>query len=1003
MNGNYEKLCKLLVELFQLDQADLDFGIYRIMNQKRDEITNFMDNDLLPQVQEAFKEYGSSDMASIQAELDKAIQQARSLGVDPENAPKVKGLRSQLSQSIDVTKLENEVFSDLYDFFRRYYHEGDFISLRRYKEGVYAIPYEGEEVKLYWANHDQYYVKTSEYFRDYTFKLRSGKRVHFKIVEADTEKDNQKTQAGRERRFILSEVDPIAEVDGELHIRFEYKPDPDNRKQNQLSSETIQRIRNVNGFTGWLRELMEPSPTESNSDRTLLEKHLTDYTARNTFDYFIHKDLGGFLRRELDFYIKNEVMRLDDIENESAPKVEQYLSKIKVIRNIAHKIIDFLAQIENFQKKLWLKKKFVVETNYCVTLDRVPEELYPEIIANDAQHEEWVNLFAIDEIKGDLTTASYSVPLTEEFLKANPFLVLDTRFFSQEFKDALLASFEDIDEQCDGLLIHSENFQALKLLDKCFKGKVKCIYIDPPYNSPSSEILYKNDFKHSSWLSLMQDRLLLSERLNTDDGSTVVAIDKHEHNGLFAILSQLHPNNDIVSVSIEHNKKGTQGEHFSFSNEYAIFSISPKMRNLNRVQLPEEEWEYANLRNWGGESLRSDARNCFYPIFVKDDEIIGFGDICLDDFHPGSANIEKGDNIIEVYPIDAEGVERKWRYARDTVESIKNLLKIDTSRNGDIQILKAKADAQFKTLWYSSLYNAGDYGTKILSSMGFDNMFDYPKSIYTVRDCIFAVSGKSDLLMDYFAGSGTTAHAVINLNREDEGNRKYILVEMGEYFDTVMKPRIQKVIYSKDWRDGKPISREGSSHLFKYIRLESYEDTLNNLELKRIPEQDLLLAQSKSFRESYMLSYMLDIESNGSPSLLNIDRFEDPFNYKLNISTGSVGETKPVNVDLVETFNYLIGLTVQHIDYIRGFRVVQGTNPRGEKVLIIWRNLKEKSNADLDGFFRKQEYNPRDMEFDLIYVNGDNNLENIRRPDEMWKVRLIEDEFQRLMFDVENV
>ena len=226
---------------------------------------------------------------------------------------------------------------------------------------------------------------------------------------------------------------------------------------------------------------------------------------------------------------------------------------------------------------------------------------------------------------------------------------------------------------------------------------------------------------------------------------------------------------------------------------------------------------------------------------------------------------------------------------------------------------------------------------------------------------------------------------------------------MEQYFNTILKPRIQKVIYSKDWKDGKPVSRQGSSHMFKYVRLESYEDTLNNLELKRTDDQRSLLEQSDSFRESYMLSYMLDVESKGSASLLNIDQFEDPFNYKLKIATGSVGETRPVKVDLVETFNYLLGLTVHHINHIRRFRVVQGTNPKGEKVLVIWRNLKEKTNEDLDEFFRKQEYNPKNTEFDLIYVNGDNNLENLRRDDETWKVRLIEEDFKRLMFDVQDV
>ena len=211
MSDNLEKLRRLLAELFQLEQADLDFGIYRIMNQKRDDITRFLDDDLLPQVQEAFKEYQSSDRVTIEAELRKSIQQAESLGIDPDTSPKVQEQRKQLSQAVDITKLENEVFSDLYSFFRRYYDDGDFISLRRYKEGVYAIPYEGEEVKLYWANQDQYYIKTSEYFRDYTFKLTSGKHVHFKLVEADTEKDNQKAVNGLERRFSLDSIEPPSE------------------------------------------------------------------------------------------------------------------------------------------------------------------------------------------------------------------------------------------------------------------------------------------------------------------------------------------------------------------------------------------------------------------------------------------------------------------------------------------------------------------------------------------------------------------------------------------------------------------------------------------------------------------------------------------------------------------------------------------------------------------------------------------------------------------------
>jgi len=257
--------------------------------------------------------------------------------------------------------------------------------------------------------------------------------------------------------------------------------------------------------------------------------------------------------------------------------------------------------------------------------------------------------------------------------------------------------------------------------------------------------------------------------------------------------------------------------------------------------------------------------------------------------------------------------------------------------------------------------------------------------------------------LDYFPGSGTTGHAVINLNRDDGGKRKYILAEVADYFDTVMKPRIQRIIYSKDWREGKPVSREGVSHAFKYIKLESYEDSLNNIELQRSFAQSDLLERHDAFREDYILRYILDTESQRSSSLLNIQDFDDPFNYKLRVANGSVGESRLLNVDLMETFNYLLGLKVKHIDSISSFRVVEGTNPDGEKVLVIWRNTREKSNADLDKFFQKQAYKTGDNEFDLIYVNGNNNLENLRRADETWKVRLIEQEFHRLMFDVRDV
>jgi adenine-specific DNA-methyltransferase len=239
------------------------------------------------------------------------------------------------------------------------------------------------------------------------------------------------------------------------------------------------------------------------------------------------------------------------------------------------------------------------------------------------------------------------------------------------------------------------------------------------------------------------------------------------------------------------------------------------------------------------------------------------------------------------------------------------------------------------------------------------------------------------------------------MNRESNSKRKYAVVEMATYFDEILLTRIKKAVYSNEWNEGKPTSRNGTSHFCKYIRLESYEDALNNLELKRSSQQELLLDADTDMREQYTLSYMLDVESRGSQSLLNVEAFRNPDEYKLRVERN--GETQLVNVDLVETFNWLLGLTVKHIDVIRGVRVVEGTAPNGERVLVLWRNIDQMDNDALDKWFEKQDYNTREMVYDVFYVNGDNNLENLRRLDQTWKVRLIEEEFKRLMFDVEDV
>ncbi|MBD3816592.1 MAG: site-specific DNA-methyltransferase, partial [Halothiobacillus sp.] len=756
----------------------------------------------------------------------------------------------------------------------------------------------------------------------------------------------------------------------ELIIRFEYAAQPKGTRQEALVAKAVETVlADAAVKTRWL-DLGSLAPTEKNPQRTLLEKHLTNYTTKNTADYFIHKDLGGFLRRELDFYIKNEVMHLDDVQNAGAfADIEKNLRMIQCLRGIALELIAFLAQLEDFQKKLWLKKKFVVSSHYCITLDRVPEALWPEVVANGQQWEQWKQLGVWD---GDAQG-------TVDDLKAAPYRMVDTALFTDDFKQRLLANIDDIDAGLSGILFHGDNFQALNFLNHRFKQSIGCIYIDPPYNAPNSLIAYKNNFKHSSFLSLIENRMLAARPLSTLDGALVIAIDKNEENGVSRLVSENFPENDNVLVTVEHNRKGVQGDHFSYTNEYAIFSIAKSRSDLNQVARDEADYEYSNLRNWGGESLRTDAANCFYPILVKDGEIIGFGEVWFDtEQHPWSANVVRDDGITEVFPIDGQGVERKWRYERGTVESVRHRLKTDVGRNGLIQIKIAKVSDQFKTVWYSPKYNAGDNGTQLAKQMGIPiGDFDYPKSIHTTKDCIFAVSHNHDWILDYFAGSGTTGQAVITLNREiPRSQRKYVLIEQGEYFDTVLKPRLQKVVFSAEWANGKPTApNTGISHCFKVLKLESYEDTLNNLQLRRTSAQgDLLNTLPQEARDDYLLHYMLDVESRGS--LLSVEAFKKPFDYTLNVAVDSAGAFEPRKIDLVETFNYLIGLRVKHVDAqpARGFVTVTGTLPSNETCLVLWRDCDVLDYEGVAKLCDKLAINPANNKFDVVYINGDHNI-----------------------------
>ena len=379
------------------------------------------------------------------------------------------------------------------------------------------------------------------------------------------------------------------------------------------------------------------------------------------------------------------------------------------------------------------------------------------------------------------------------------------------------------------LLIEGDNYHALSVLNYTHAGKIDVIYIDPPYNTGAKDWKYNNNYvdsedayRHSKWLSFMEKRLVLAKKLLKPTGTLICTIDKNEQANLGVLLRMIFPEMEIVCVTIIHNPGGIQGKNFSYTHEYAYF-VHPQdgvyISTTERDDVPTTAF-----RDWGKPtSLRTAAKTQFYPIIVKDGVIVGFGDVPDDDYHPNSNEVRK-DGTIAVYPIDERGVERKWRFGRSSVESIKDEL-VCKINQGAVSIFRNKKNFRRKTVWIDTKYNANIYGTKLLKGI-IDTDFPYPKSLYAVKDCIDSIihDKKSAVVLDFFAGSGTTGHAVLELNASDGGNRQFILCTNNEngIAENVTCPRIKKVIDGYGGKEGIPAE-------LRYFRTEFVEKDENEV------------------------------------------------------------------------------------------------------------------------------------------------------------------------------
>lgn len=372
---------------------------------------------------------------------------------------------------------------------------------------------------------------------------------------------------------------------------------------------------------------------------------------------------------------------------------------------------------------------------------------------------------------------------------------IDKLLVVRQFGDPIFPSLVPVDAVANGAadapwhtLIEADNYHALQLLEYLYAGQVDCIYIDPPYNTGARDWKYNNDYvdgndgwRHSKWLAFMEKRLKLARTLLNSSGVLAIAIDNNELGNLICLIetSGDFSNCDLTIVTVVHNPRGNITANFAKTNEYVIY-LTPKSQEVLARTLVDSE-KPRKLRRWGHYSLRTERRSMFYPIYVQNGAVTHIGTQPADDFHPTSRNVSVGDGIVEVWPIDQNGIERRWNYAQSEISSHINRI-VALPKDGGLDLFLASEFSPPKTVWIAPELDAGGvYGSTFVENV-VGVKFPYPKSLYSTLRSIEPVLLKkpNSLVIDFFAGSGTTLNAVILLNANDGGRRSCILVTNNE-------------------------------------------------------------------------------------------------------------------------------------------------------------------------------------------------------------------------------
>jgi adenine specific DNA methylase Mod len=775
-----------------------------------------------------------------------------------------KGVFPKLQKDIDEAlkafpNFREELFNRLYTFFNRYFSESGSIYFRYtpLHQNVYEKVYtDDKDVMLFWKTHMLYYVKTDRLFKNLKVEVDNFK-FFFDVSKLEYKRANEKK---------------------EIVYEFKEKREEGTIVFNVYYSERGKKTKTIDTLRVLKKEGI-------NINEDTLEKAFRIFEKQNEVDYFINKDAKTFLKEQFDIWLYQYVF---SGESEWS---EKRIKQLQILKDISFKIIDFISQFEDELVKIWNKPKFVLNSNYVITLDRIADKnikLVERILDHkniEKQIKEWkeFGIVADNFNKSEILENN----LMGRQLEKYKYLPIDTKYF-KDIEFEIIGLFSDLDTSLDGWLIKSENYQALNTILPKFKEKVQTIYIDPPFNKESdADYFYSVKYKDASWITLLENRLRVAKEILNLKGSIFVRCD---NNGNWLVRPLM---NEIFGKE-------------NFRNEIILKRGAPKSAMFEQFDgIKSIGVMYDNLFWY---TLNPDVRYSGFRITIEKKG--GY----WSNFYDMKPSGERPTMRYELFwLLPPRNYYWKWGKERGlkAVENYKKYLEESKSTNETLEEYFIRTGIRDfvklggKSVKYWVPIRESDFlDNNWLDIQGYSSIWGFKteNSEILLKRVIESISNEDNLVMDFFLGSGTTTAVAHKLKR------KWLGIEMGEHFYTVVLPRMKKVLaydksgISKEKNVKEIYNPQNAGGFFKYYELEQYEDTLRKVKYE---DSDLFDNPYEDPYSQYV--FMRDLKMLEA---LEID-------YKNNQVKVDLSKLYK-NIDIPETLSNLYGKWIKKInsDYV---------------------------------------------------------------------------------------